>query len=460
VEVVKIALGVCVILHWGFINMKKYFVFLFACSQFAYGNFQEELQSVQNVATEDLACVYTKIFQSTVQRSESFLEVVVQAKEYWQQELFQQSLPWTRKIPTYWLYKNSYVKLLRKRIALLTDVENQVAILLGIALHGQHELSKIDGTSQQEFLEKSTAPLYEYFHVTCGGFNTVAQQQLIQDSQYFTGSMNNEMEKFEKIIKPHQKPHHFVQHQVTYACVATAAVAALIIYQSYKDQIPGWTAKGQEAVDNFSQTCLTGPIKGLKEILVDNKNTKIEELGSILEFKKCENDITHNRFSQWLGIAKDVDTVPETFNKGGENIRTFINQFVPVAESILRSQQINFYLAAIAPAFMLTYGGYRGGDAIYDRFVRHHSRYKPMKNMVRSIDRLLNNIAPGQQKSFCDDGKLHVLILKLKSYMYCLCSQELVLFQEDIAALLSFDLTYAQKHGVVSSMYKTYEFLK
>ncbi|MCX5923956.1 MAG: hypothetical protein NTZ68_00825 [Candidatus Dependentiae bacterium] len=443
--------------------MKKYFIFLFACSQFVYGNSQDDLQQpIQNAATVDLVCVYTKIFHDATQKTESFLEVVAQAKDYWQQELFVESLPWTRKSPTYWFHRNSYVKLLRKRIALLTDVENQVSTLLGIALHGQHELSKIDGSVQtsQEFLTKCATPLYHHFHVSCGDFNIIEQQQLFQESQYFMDIINIEMEKFEKLITAHKKPHHLVRHQVTYACAATVAVAALVAYQAYKDQIPGWQTKGKEAFDNFSQTCLMGPVKGLKEILVDNKNTKIQELGPILEFKKCENNITHNGLSHWLGIAKDMDTVPESLNNGAESVRVFINQFIPVAESILTSQQINFYLAAIAPAFIATYGVYRGGDALYDRYVRHDWRYKPMKNMVRAIDRLLNNIAPGQQKSFCDDGKLHVLTLKLKSYMYCLCSQELVLFQEDIAALLSFDLSYAQKHGVVSSMYKTYEFLK
>ncbi|MEI8301596.1 MAG: hypothetical protein WCG10_08335 [Chlamydiota bacterium] len=440
--------------------MKKHFVMLtFLLSHVPYVHSQDEsLQTAQSTQAVGLISAYTCFFNDTTAKTETFLQAVVQTKEYWQKELFQESLPWTRKNPIYWLHKNSYVKLLRKRVALLTDVENQVATLLGIALAGQYELSKnvLHEQDQKEYFIKSIAPLYDHFQIVHGDLATACRQELIQDVQLFSNTVQSEIEKFEKMIAPHKKPHHFVEHQITYASAATALVASLILYEAYKDQIPVWKAHSKEAIENFSHTCLTGPLQGLKEILVDNKDTKIRQIGEEPPF--C-------RHVPWVSI---IETPFErSYNSNIDSLNAWtvdkckaLNQYADVAEGIVRSQQINFYLAAIAPMLIATYGAYRCGDKMYDRYVRYDSRYKPMKNMVRSIHRLLNNIHQAQQRSFCDDGKLHVLILKLKSYMYCLSTQELALFQEDIASLLSFDLTYQQKLGVVSSMYKTYGFLE
>ncbi|HSW75686.1 MAG TPA: hypothetical protein VLG50_01470 [Candidatus Saccharimonadales bacterium] len=438
--------------------MKKYYLLFLTSflSLSAWGN--EVPQSKANIIEPDLVSVYAKIFNETVKRTELFLETIDQSKQYFEQELFQESLPWYRKTPNYWVHKNSYIAFLHKRIALLQEIEDQVAQLLGIALSGQYEFSKL--TKQQVeikvCLKKNIMPLYTYFHVDCSDFS---HQQLFQDAQLFSSRIQSEIEKIEKVFAPVQKPHHIVQHKIKYTSAVIALAAMVIVYETYKDQIPVWKAKGKEAFDNFAQTCCTSPMQGLKEILIENKNIQIKPLDPA-EFKKCENDITHNRFAQWLGISKDIDTVPETLNTALGNGCNFINQFVPVAESILTSQQINFYLAAIAPALILTYGGYRSSNQLYDCYVRNDWRYKPMKNVVRRIHRVLINVENGCQNSFVNNGKLHVLILKLKSYMYCLSNEELKLFQEDIAALLSFDLTYAQKQGVVESMYKTYGFLK
>jgi hypothetical protein len=53
-----------------------------------------------------------------------------------------------------------------------------------------------------------------------------------------------------------------------------------------------------------------------------------------------------------------------------------------------------------------------------------------------------------------------MLIQHFRSYIVCLDNEELFLMHNDINELLSFDVNYAQKKGVIDRMYKTYDFLK
>lgn len=129
-------------------------------------------------------------------------------------------------------------------------------------------------------------------------------------------------------------------------------------------------------------------------------------------------------------------------------------------DNFMKNQQVNLYLAAIGPTLFATYGIYHSGNSLYNRYVKHNSWYKPMRNIVRLIDQILN-ISLGEDKpSFAIDGMLHMLIVRLKSYMYCLPQEELMLFTDDLDELLSFDLNYDQKRNLLNRMRTTYEFLR
>jgi hypothetical protein len=164
-----------------------------------------------------------------------------------------------------------------------------------------------------------------------------------------------------------------------------------------------------------------------------------------------------------VGIEKIRDQYNVEMEIAVKSFEEFYNKKIgeellnPVIECI----ELNVYLLMVATVLG---GSYIVGSGIkkgYNHYIKHENWYVPMRYIIRSIDKLLNKITRADDKpDFAQEGKLYMLIQHLNEYTICLKGEELFLMNNDIEELLSFDLNYYQKRGIVQRMYKTYEFLK
>jgi hypothetical protein len=133
-----------------------------------------------------------------------------------------------------------------------------------------------------------------------------------------------------------------------------------------------------------------------------------------------------------------------------------------VINPMIETMELTLYIAMIGLGIFGGYLAYAGISKGYKHYIKHENWYVPMRYIVRSIDQLLNKITRSDEDKpdFAQDGKMYMLIQHLKEYISCLSGEELFLMNNDINELLSFDLNYYQKRGIVQRMYKTYAFLK
>lgn len=220
--------------------------------------------------------------------------------------------------------------------------------------------------------------------------------------------------------------------------------------------------------------------------LKDNINTKIDELnmvGNVAkgvvkegvdvlnkkldEFNKKEQALYRDiniKIQETNILAQEIENDAnqkiDEFNQARELLYKEVNIKIGELNEIMKTQQLTLYIATIVPACLLAYGSYRAVLSLYNSHVKHEAWYRPMKLLVRAINKELNALMNESKRSYAGDGKVHVLALRLKSFMYCLDNEELQLFQDDMQQLLAYDLSYAQKKDALKHMYHTYEFLK
>ncbi len=453
-----------------------------------------------------LGRLYVQFFSEHIKNVQSLIEVLTQAKEHWQQELFYETLPLFRRNVTRWGHDKSYRTALIKRIQILQDVEDKMSSMLGIALHGYYQISKIHTINGiYEHVLGGIMPLYQHYNIPLGNFegNVIPANRLFQDAKWFLDRTQEDMKNFKEIVEQHKKPHHIVRHKVAYAVAACGVIAALCAYKKYEDQVPYYQKKGKDVLDDFIRDYITYAIAAAKKFFWDRNESIIKKVPSpdplpmselvLPGFSKPDPLPPINNYVSKVditGITKDLNSYAGAFDKIASSVVDDANRTAAAAakylttevnegkrltnqgvdycvkkidnleEIVNRDGKVTMFMVAVFPTIGIAYGLHHLSHAGYNRFIKHDTWYKPMSTIVRSMDMLLNKIIYTKERSFCDDGKMHLLILRLKSYMYCLSNEELFLFKDDISQLLSFDLSYEQKHSVLQRMYKTYEFLK
>lgn len=514
-----------------------------------------------------LVYVYAKIFKDCINQTQYLMEDLLCLLDYWREEMFYDRLPMIRKNPGYWMRSAADRKLVREHVEVLTQVENDVATFLGIALHGRFKLASIANEDElPDDLMQAIEPLYQQFCapislVGSDNMNLVASGQLFEDALWLYESMQNALKSYRDIIQDHQKPHHIVRHKFLYGCIVVGAVAGYITYKAHEDKVPEYYRKSSEVVHNFLKDFVKAPLRNIKEALWDNKSTEIKKLdmpkpashivllrqkpdgsNGIKEFDTPQlvshigapeslntvKDVTHVGITVWGfgipgagdirdnlntkidelnaigGTAKgaikegidvlnqkldefnqkekalyrdinikiqetntlakelenDANQKIDEFNQARELFYKEVNIKIGELNEIMKTQQLTLYIATIVPACLLAYGSYRVVLSLYNSHVKHEAWYRPMKLLVRAINKELNNLMNESKRSYAGDGKVYVLALRLKSFMYCLDNEELQLFQDDMHQLLAYDLSYAQKKDALKQMYHTYEFLQ
>ena len=464
--------------------------------------------AVLNAQKLMLARLYIQFFSEYIKKAESILQEISVAKEYWKKELFCESLPWTRKNITRWSTKKSYQNFLAGRIQVLQKAEDELSSVLGLALHGHYQISKINLIDDiSAGLSSGVLPMYHQFNVPFLEIesNHVDVYRLFKDAWWFVQSANEDAERFQTIIDEHKKPHHFARHKVAYSVIAGSIIMAMCAYKKYEEHVPFYKKKSKEVFDNFIQEYIIDAAAAGKKFFWDQDRKVVRKINKMDPLPT--NDITFphlspkdqlptvdNKVATVAGFIpvrsqndlnehqkvinqniqsgiKDYNNVIDSVNRALEEykeIKQTINQnkeeAVLVANNLFevvnQNSRATLFMVAVLPTVGVGYLGYRTINVGYNRFIKHDTWYKPMRNLVRSIDIILNKTIATQERSFSQDGKLHILIIQLRSYVYCLSNEELFLFQDDISQLLSFDLSYEQKHKVLERMHRTYEFLK
>lgn len=455
-----------------------------------------------------LASLYIQFFGEYIKKAELVSKELALAKEYWKQELFYESLPWSRKNITRWSTKKSYSKLLVGRIEALQEVEDQMFSILGIALHGNHQIAQINSIDTiSGHLYSGALPMYHQFNVPALEVDDVSVDafKLFKDLQWFVQNSNDDLEKFVSVVEENKKPDHLVRHKVAYSVLAGSIITAMCVYKKYEDQVPFYQKKSKDIFDNFIKEYIVDAAVAAKKFFWDQDGNVIRKINKmdplptrdiafphlspkdplpVVDNKvatvagfitvRSQNDLNDHQkvinqniqsgVQDYNNVIDRVNLVMEEYKEIKQTINQNKEEAVIVAnnlfEVINQNSRATLFMVAVLPTIGGGYLGYRTINFGYNRFIKHDTWYKPMRNIVRSIDMILNKIIMTKERSFCDDGKLHVLIIRLRSYLYCLSNEELCLFQDDISQLLSFDLSYEQKHGVLERMHRTYEFLK
>jgi len=453
-----------------------------------------------------LARMYIQFFQEYIKSMQVLSVSLAQAKEYWKQELFYESLPLHRKNITRWSHDKAYRSALAKRIQILQGIEDKMCSVLGITLYGYHEISKIYTIDSVHLCVSSgILPLYQYYNIPVGDLdsNLVSANRLFQDTKWFADRAQEDMKSFAQTIEQHKKPHHIVRHKVAYGLALGAVILGACTYKKYEDQVPYYQKKGKDILDNFIKDYIVDAAAAVKkyvweqngniikklptpdhlamrEVLLPGISQKdplpqIDGLLTKIDYTGISDNLNKQRLAvnQWISSSvddanKNTEAASKYISAEANGLKQYVNQTTDVTvkaindigEIVNRDGKVTLFMVAVFPTVGLGCGAYYLGRAGYNRFIKHDTWYKPMSDIVRSMDILLNKIIHNKQRSFCDDGKLHLLIFRLKSYMYCLSNDELYLFKDDISQLLSFDLSYEQKHSVLERMHKTYEFLK
>jgi hypothetical protein len=464
--------------------------------------------AVLNTQKLMLARLYIQFFGEYIKKAELILQEISAAKEYWKKELFCESLPWTRKNITRWSTQKTYSNLLRFKIQALQEAEDQISSILGLALYGRYQISQINSIYNiSACLSCGALNVYNHFNAPFVeiGSPIVDSYRLFKDAWWFSQSATDDLEKLTTIVDEHKKPHHVVRHKVAYSVLAGSIIMAMCAYKKYEEHVPFYKQKSKDVFDNFIQEYIVDAAVAAKKFFWDqNRNVigkinkmdplptrdiafphlspkdplpmvdnKVATVGGFIpvrshndlnEHQKVVNQNIQSGIQDYNNVIDSVNRALEEYKEIKQTINQNKEEAVLVAnnlfEVINQNSRATLFMVAVLPTVGGGYLGYRSVNAVYNRFIKHETWYKPMRMLVRSIDIILNKIISTKERSFRDDGKLHILIIQLRSYIYCLSSEELFLFQDDISQLLSFDLSYEQKHRVLERMHRTYEFLK
>lgn len=443
-----------------------------------------DIQAAQQLM---LMFLYGKIFQDCIVQAEQFVEELYQSLNYWKVEMFYESLSMRRKHPVYWYHSIAYKKTVKLHVKALSAVEKEITHILGLALYGQHELSKIiSDQNMSQYLELSMQPLHQYFNILKN--EQVNFTELFQNTVWLQEQIDSQFQQCRNSLVQHHKPHHIIQHAFLYGCITVGVLAAYFAYKAHQDQVPECLSKGKNAWEYFIMEYIKKPITGLKEVLWDKKGLEYKELEpptpisevslpSIPDINLPQAPLIGDAYAPGVGTRiKVIENFGNEFivkidektnngvrfiNDGSLKWTKWINENVKnLYGDLLKNQQVNFHLAAIGPVLIASYFLYKGCFGLYHQYVTHDSWHKPMKLLIREIDQILNKLIFQQGRSYADDGALYLLILRFKSYVFCLSNEELQLIYEDIQQLLAYDLSYEQKHYIIKRMYHVYDFLR
>ncbi len=453
-----------------------------------------------------LLYLYDQMFQRYIASTERFLNNLLDSQKYWIYEDFYMKQSWMNKNLLYNFYSSKYHALVKKKIAFLSDIEQQVAYMLGICLYG---ISRIEKISMEDQITDSMVEFVQLFYQTYNAPLVDKEEQknpirLYQDLVWINDNLEKHMQQATQLLDENSKPSYFIEHSVATSCTVATLVAALIFYNKYEKEIPGWFGRiksiGVIGYDWFSHA-----LYKVKRIAWEGISTdfslkldwkSLDEISAIstrLQTKEADNynNLGIDVQAAVIGIPisgsikgnqevhkyvnnkeqlfrEGIVTADEVIEKGLNPIIHNINAVPKLAKEIkeqinpiIESTELTLYIVMVGLGLFGGYVMYSGAKKGYNRYIKHENWYVPMRYIIRSIDQLLNKITHADGSSdFAQDGKMYMLIKHLKEYISCLTGEELFLMNNDINELLSFDLNYHQKRGIVQRMYKNYAFLK
>jgi len=430
---------------------------------FSRSIYQQDQQIIEKIQTAQqiiLLGMYLILYQHYIQSAQCFLNNLLLSKKYWFYEQFYMSQASLRKHPLYLLYPATYAKKAEARLKGLEDLEEQIAHMLGVSLYGAHILSSLDNEDQiKELLLEASKPLYDVYHLPSSGYETSLDPILLfTELGYIYGNMDEHMTHVKDVLEENKKPNFFIEHWFGCSCSAAVLIAAYALYVKHQKEIPVVANKTIKVIDDFIDEYVVQSIDGLVKVVWHGNKGVIPRLPDEMPSFSHVN----NRGTRWTNTQGDINIKIDELKARETVLKKWITEMSSFAEdTFLKNQQVNLYLAAIGPVLLGTYLAYKSGRKAYGRFVEHDGWYAPMKYQLRAIDQLINSVAHKDIKhSFADDGKLYMLVMHLSQYITCLQDEELILMRQDLKELLSFELNYDQKQGVLERIYRTYEFLK
>lgn len=435
--------------------------------------FNEYLKNSQNIM---LVYIYAKIFQEYITQTQTLIEQALDSLHYWETEKFYDTLPMLRKHPVYWYHSPAHKKTVRKHTQALSNLIDQTTLLLGIALHGQHQFRQIQESNDiLPKLLQATDPLIKHFQ-TIQLPNNSESDAIFQNTIWLHQNIQVVFQNHQKALSNHAKPHHIIRHGFAYSCIALAAIGTCVMYQQHETDMPEYKKKTIETWNYVVKEYVQIPLQKLKETLWDKKILKIQKMGELASLPPSEPinlTIQAKPFKvPMIGYpleipeinvripSTEINAVKETLNQNKAELKNCFNANAEIISELSRDQQLNLAMAAIAPTILAVSGMYYTGNSLYNKYIKHETWYQPMQMIVRDIDKVLNKLTAENTVSFADDGMLHVLTCQLKTYISCLPNEELQLIQQDLHELSVYHLSYQQKRGVLDRMYRTYEFLK
>ena len=484
-------------------NIEK--IFSTDLSRYTDASAANSVRVLQNLI---LLSLYQKIFQHYIVTSETFLNDLLIAKKYWMYEDFHMKQPFFGKNIVYNFYSSEYQNKITAKLTALDGIENNIAGILGFCLYGLSTIQKIK--HEDAIVEHMMRIIDQFFKL----FNTSELNNeekrdpvvLYNQALWMYDTIQRDMNSAQLGMKQNDKPSFLVDHWFGISCAAIAAITVGALYIKHEQTVKSVYEQGKIAAPNFLQEYVIHPVVGLKEVVWDQKTKKLQhvehfpdipQFADVPQFSNIpqsadlpeydgystllvnpilnplvrEINITKKDLIKTANGWKDdtVKTVNEwkseiikTANEWKEASEQTLNTKIDEAnDTIIKNNQINMYLATIGPVLFGTYALCSSSYKAYEHYIRNKNWYLPMRYIIRSIDQLVNQIARScTEHNFVDDGKLYMLVQHFKSYIGCLNNEELFLMYNDIDELLSFDLNYAQKKGVIDRMYKTYEFLK
>ncbi len=455
-------------------------LFLLSPEKHQSSEFNESLKISQNIM---IIYIYAKIFQEYITQTQRLIEQALDSLHYWETEKFYDKLPMLRKHPVYWYHSPAHKKLVCNHVQALNSLIDQATLLLGIALHGQHQFRQIqDAGDILPQLLQATDPLIKHFQ-TIQLPNSSEPDAMFQNTIWLHQNIQVILQNHHKILHDHAKPHHIFRHGFAYSCIALAAIGTYALYKTHETEIPEYKKKAVENWDYILEEYIKYPLFKLKDTLWNNTSNPLGDLKPwpVLQKKPLKLDPwleVNNATTRFTGTQEDLNNLIKILNQNKEaialrynNLEEFIIEIMEVSNQnkkeisttinkLAKEHQLTMAIAAIAPTVLAAWGIYYTGNSLYNKYIKHETWYQPMQLIVRNIDKILNKLTAENTISFADDGMLHVLTRQLKAYISCLPNEELQLIEQDLHELSAYHLSYQQKRGVLDRMYRTYEFLK
>lgn len=389
-----------------------------------------------------LAYLYIVFFELHVKNTYQLLKQVIDAKKYWKYVLVRVYNESYKEYPAALFHSSTFPQLLKKRIALLDSLEEDLAYSLGVAFYGLQKLHSIyDYDIGKTFIYESIQPFYE--HQRCSLQEDASTFKIFQDLPNLYNRIQKKNVNIQKILDKHGTPHHILKNSFNYSLLTVGAILGAMWCYKNKDYIPEYRKKYKDSFHYFMTEYVQEPLCGLKKVLWDAPGKTTPQIAVPENFGSCWS--LDKAGLQTLGNCIKY-TFKEEFRVVNDGIR-----------ELKERHQVNYYLSSIMPLVMIVYGLSRYASKVYN----HESYYGPMRLIIRDIEVLLNQMSEKKDAhQFADSGRMYLLVSQLKHYTSCLTSEELLMMKDDIKELLSLEYTCKQKQRILERMYRTYHFLK